>query len=163
MKILKILEINHLDKKGNILYKNQNLNNILHKQGEEFILQSIFGSLQIPNEYYLGLDSRTLLSRNDNMSTLSGLEPSVNGYTRQTVIKSNFSFITNAAGDHQANSPTVLFRATSGSWGPVRNIFLTTTAGSTGFLISTVPLGSNLIVNQDEVISLRIGLAISNA
>jgi hypothetical protein len=162
MKILKILEINHFDVKGKLLYQNKNLDNILHKQGEEFILRCLFGGVQIPNEYYLGLDSRTQLSRNDNISQLSNLEPSLNGYTRQTVENSNFSFVTNAAGDFQANSPTVLFRATSGSWGPVRNIFLASSPGYSGSLISTVPLGNNIIVSNNEVISLRIGLAISN-
>lgn len=161
--IMKVLEVSHFNKNGDILYREENLNNILHAQGEEFILKVLFGGLALPTQYYLGLDSRSALSASTSMSDLSSLEPSASGYSRQSVAVSNFSFITNGSGNYQANSPVVLFRAVGGAWGPVRNIFLTTQAGYSGYLVSTVPLGSNLTVQNGEIVSMRIGLALSNS
>lgn len=161
--IMKVIEVYHFDKKGHCLYKNTNINNILHGEGEEFILKVLFGGNSIPSQYYLGLDSRSTLSRTDTVGSLSSLEPTTSGYIRQTVDANSFSFITNDSGNYQANSPVVLFRAVSGSWGPVRNIFLTDQAGYGGKLISSVPLGSNLIVQAGEIISMRIGLALASS
>lgn len=161
--IMKVIEVCHFNKSGNCLYKNSNINNILHEEGEEFILRVLFGGNSIPSQYYLGLDSRSTLSRTDTVGSLSSLEPTTSGYIRQTVDANSFSFITNNSGNYQANSPVVLFRAVSGSWGPVRNIFLTDQAGYGGKLISSVPLGSNLIVQAGEIISMRIGLALSSS
>lgn len=160
---MKVLEISHFNKNGETLYQEKNINNILHSQGEEFMLKILFGGLSLPSQYFLGLDSRSTLSASTTMSDLSSLEPSASGYSRQSVAINNFSFITNGSGNYQANSPVVLFRAVGGAWGPVRNIFLTTQAGYSGYLISTVPLGSNLTVQDGEIVSMRIGLALSNS
>jgi hypothetical protein len=159
---MKVLEISHLSKEGSVLFNKKNINNILHLQGEEFILKSLFGGLSIPEEYYLGLDARTTLLSTNTLASISGLEANSGGYTRQIVGAGGFSFVTDETGNYQANSPVVLFRATSGSWGPVRNIFVATQAGYSGYLISSVPLGTNLIVQQGEIISMRIGLALRN-
>lgn len=161
--IMKILEICHFNENKQILFKKTNLDNILHGEGEEFILKVLFGGTSIPSQYYLGLDSRSTLTRADGMGSLSTLEPTTSGYTRQTVNSNSFSFVSNQSGNYQANSPVVLFRAVNGSWGPVRNIFLTNQAGYGGKLISSVPLGSNLIVQSGEIISMRIGLALSSS
>jgi hypothetical protein len=138
LKIMKVLEVNHLGKNGETLYENK-------------------------TEYYLGLDSRTALARSNGIATLSNLEPSANGYSRQNVGPTSFTFVSNELGDYQANSPVVLFRAVGGSWGPVRNIFLSTQGAYSGYLISSVPLGSNLTVQDGEIISIRIGLALRNS
>lgn len=161
--IMKVLEFCHFNKDGKVLFKKNNINNILHAEGEEFILKVLFGGTAIPTQYYLGLDSRSSLSRSDGIGSLSTLEPTTSGYIRQTVNSNSFSFVTNQSGNYQANSPVVLFRAVSGSWGPVRNIFLTNQAGYGGKLISSVPLGSNLIVQDGEIISMRIGLALASS
>ena len=163
LRIMKVLEINHINKNGDILYQNKNLGNLLHLQGEEFILKALFGGVALPSEYYLGLDARTVLGRGDEIADLSSLEPSANGYTRQNVGPASFTFVTNSTGDYQANSPVVLFRATGNSWGPVRNIFLATQGAYSGYLISSVPLGSNLTVQDGEIISIRIGLGLRNS
>lgn len=158
--LLEILEIKHFDKNDNLIFSKNNIKNTLHKQGEEYILKVLFGGESIPNEYYLGLDSRTSISSNDTLQTVSSNEPSLNGYSRQSISNSSFSFIINSEENYQANSPVVLFRATGGSWGIVRNLFLSTSSSSTGSLISSVPLGTNLVVADGEIISMRIGLAL---
>jgi hypothetical protein len=82
---------------------------------------------------------------------------------RQSVNTSSFAFVTNSLGDYQANSPVVIFRAVGGSWGPVKNIFLTTQPNNTNaYLISSVPLGANLTLQDQEMVSMRIGVALRN-
>lgn len=161
--IMRVLDVSHFDKNGKLLFNKNNIDNILHSEGEEFILKVLFGGSSVPSQYYLGLDSRSTLLRADTIGNLSTLEPTTSGYIRQTVNSNSFSFVTNQSGNYQANSPVVLFRAVSGSWGPVRNIFLTNQAGYGGKLMSSVPLGSNLIVQDGEIISMRIGLALSSS
>lgn len=158
--LLKVLEIKHLDKNNKIKFVKNNINNLLHQTGEEYILKVLFGGQSIPNEYYLGLDSRSVISRIDTLNTISNNEPILNGYSRQNINNSSFSFITNEEDNYQANSPVVLFRATGGSWGPVKNLFLATSLANNGYLISSVPLGVNLIVANGETVSMRIGLAL---
>ena len=158
--LLEILEIKHFDKNNNLIFSKNNIKNTLHKQGEEYILKVLFGGEDIPNEYYLGLDARTGISSDDTLQTASSNEPFLNGYSRQSISNSSFSFAVNSEGNYQANSPVVLFRATGGSWGIVRNLFLSTSLSSTGSLISSVPLGTNLVVANGEVVSMRIGLAL---
>ena len=162
-RIMQVLEISHLDKYGKVLYQNSNLNNIIHTEGEEFILKILFGGASIPASYYLGLDSRSSLTRSDSISQISSFEPSSSGYVRQSVNTSSFAFVTNSLGDYQANSPVVIFRAVGGSWGPVKNIFLTTQPNNTNaYLISSVPLGANLTLQDQEMVSMRIGIALRN-
>jgi hypothetical protein len=160
--IMKVLEVSHLSENGDLLFNKKNINNILHLQGEEFMLKALFGGQSIPTEYYLGLDARTTLVTTNSISSLSGLEPSSGGYARQNVNANSFSFVTDETGNYQANSPIVLFRSTTATWGPVRNIFLATQAGYNGYLISSIPLGTNLTVQPGEIVSMRIGLALRN-
>jgi hypothetical protein len=159
---MRVLELSHLSEHGDVLFKTNNIDNILHVQGEEFILKALFGNVEIPSEYYLGLDARTNLLTTNSISGISGLEPSTAGYSRQNITAESFSFVLGEDGNYQANSPVVLFRATTGSWGPVRNIFLATAPLYSGYLISSVPLGTALTVQQGEIVSMRIGLGLRN-
>lgn len=160
---MRLLDISHFSENGDLLFNKKNIDNILHLQGEEFILNVLFNELEKPTEYYLGLDSRTTLLSTNSISTLSGLEPNGNGYSRQSVESNSFTIFTDESGNYQANSPVVLFRATSSFWGPVRNMFISTQGGYSGYLISSVSLGSDLIVRSGEIISIRIGLGLRNS
>lgn len=162
--IMKILEVKHINKNGRILYEEQNIKNILHISGEDFILNSLFAGRKLPDNYYLGLDSRSSLSFTDTTSGLYGKEPSSNGYGRQSILSNNFSIIDLNNGHKQANSPTVLFKAINGSWGPVKNIFL-----STGFgyddrvvLISSASLSNTISVSDGEIVTMKMGMLLSN-
>lgn len=161
--LMKLLEISHFSENGDVLFNKKNINNILHLQGEEFILSTLFAGLERPAEYYLGLDSRTTLLTTNSLSSLSGLEPNGNGYSRQNIESDAFTIFTDETGNYQANSPVVLFRATSSFWGPVRNMFIATQGGYSGYLISSVSLGSELTVRSGEIISIRIGLGLRNS
>jgi hypothetical protein len=162
--IMKILEINHLNKKGDVIYEEKNIKNMLHITGEDFVLKSLFTGQQIPNNYYLGLDSRSLLSFTDTISNLFGAEPAANGYGRQSIPYNNFSIIELNNGHKQANSPTVLFKAIGGQWGPVKNIFLSTGLGygSNAVLISSASLSNTITVSDGEIVTMKMGMLLSN-
>ena len=114
--IMKVLELEHVGRDGNILHREENLLNIIHAQGEDLILKILFAGQAVPENYYLGLDFRSVLDRTQTIGDLFGWEPTTNAYTRQTVKSDNFSVTTMSSG-RQANSPTILFRASGGSWG----------------------------------------------
>lgn len=159
--ILKIIEIAHLNVLGEEIWSARNVFNLLHEEGEEFLLRAAFTggpvSTVIPEEYYLGLDNRSTPLAADTMDDLVG-EPTSNGYARQP-ISSSGDFSINFESNHFiATSPIVAFRATGGNWGPVSNLFLTTSDDNTGFLISTAPLTAPVTVNSGESITMRIGL-----
>lgn len=161
--IMEILEFNHFDSKGKILYKENNIKNMLHVGGEDFILKTLFVGQTLPANYYLGLDSRSSLSFSTLIADLAGQEPAINGYQRQSVASNNFS-MTEVNGHKQANSPVVLFRATNGTWGPVRNIFLCNGLGynSTISLISSASLSNSITVADGEIITMKMGMLLSN-
>jgi hypothetical protein len=161
--LMKVLEIRHETKDGKLLWKEENLYNLLHTEGEEFILRALFLGQPIPANYYLGLDNRITLDVGDDQSTaITNGEPTVNGYVRQSVVSDIFTISINSNGFNQANSPIVSFQASGGSWGPVRNIFLTNVADASGFLIASAPLTSTIIVSDSEIVSMRLGMALKD-
>ena len=163
--ILKILEIQHKSPQGDVLWEDRNIHNILHQDGEEFLLRAAFtGGVEstiVPEEYYLGMDNRLLVTAEDNLDSLIG-EPSSGGYDRQAV-NSSGDFSVNFENDHWvAVSPIVAFQATTGNWGPVGNLFLTDQSGSTGFLISTAVLSTSISVNSGDSVTVRIGMQLKD-
>jgi hypothetical protein len=156
--IMKMLEIKHYSKDGDVIWEDHNILNLLHTDGEEFILQALFNGEPIPVAYYLGLDNRSDLSVEDTMDSLT-TEPAGSGYLRQPVLSSGeFTFAVTNAGYTQAQTPIVEFNASGGSWGPVANIFLSTEADSSGFLISSLTLSSPVTLNDGERVTVRMGL-----
>lgn len=162
--ILTIIEIQHRDSKGNILWEQKNINNLLHQEGEEYLLRAAFtggqSSTVIPENYYLGLDNRQNISATQTLDDLIG-EPSSGGYERQAVTSSG-DFVINFQNSHYiATSPIVAFRATVSSWGPVSNLFLTTTDDNSGYLISTAVLESPVTLVAGDNVTMRIGMRLA--
>lgn len=163
--IMKILDIQKWDVDGALLWEDKNIKNLLHLEGEEFILRSVFtgGSISniIPENYYLGLDNRMAVSVEDTMDDLIG-EPAGGGYTRQSISSLN-GFSVNLDSDHwQATSPIVAFNSTFSSWGPVSNLFLTDKIDNSGSLISTAILESPVAVEIGQQVTMRIGLLLKD-
>lgn len=159
--IMKIIEVQHVDQSGKVLWAQKNILNLLHSEGEEFLLRAAFtggkASTIIPDNYYLGLDNRQAVVEADEMSDLIG-EPVGGGYERQEVASSG-DFAINFEDDHFiATSPIVAFRSTTGSWGPVSNLFLTDKNDDSGYLISTAILDSAIILNPGDAVTMRIGM-----
>ncbi len=162
--IMKVLWIKQW-REGQIIWEAENIRNILHKDGESFILRAVFqGGVQsqvIPENYYIGLDSRFSLSAEDNLGSLIG-EPAGNGYVRQAVSSSGDFEVTLEESNYRATSPIVAFTAAIGGWGPVLNIFLTDSTTSSGNLISSAALPSALSVAAGDTVTMRIGLVLKD-
>jgi hypothetical protein len=162
--ILKIIQIQHLDVDGSVLWEQRNVHNLLHLDGEEYLLRAAFlggrDSTVIPDNYYLGLDNRTSISVDQTVDDLVG-EPVSGGYERQSVSSSG-DFGINLEDSHFiVTSPIVAFRATSGPWGPVQNLFLTTAADDSGFLVSTAVLDSPVSLSLSQSVTMRIGITLT--
>jgi len=158
---MKILEVRHLNCKGEVLMEQHDLRNLLHLEGEDFMLRACFvgGRISnvIPDFYYLGLDNRLNVMSDNTMDDLIG-EPVGGGYQRQQ-IASQGDFSINLEGEHFiATSPIVAFRSTTGSWGPVSNLFLTNAADNSGSLISTVILQTPVSMSPGDTVTMRIGM-----
>lgn len=162
--ILKILEIQQW-RDDQVIWEARNINNLLHLEGEEFLLRAAFtggqSSTVIPVNYYLGLENRSTLSIEDTLNTLL-TEPSTNGYTRQIVHSSgDFTAVVNQVTGHwQAVSPIVAFRASGGNWGPVQNLFLCTSVDNSGLLISSVRLPTAITVTAGDQVTMRMAITL---
>jgi len=163
--IMTVLEMEHLDPSGRLLHREQNIRNMLHQGGEDFILKVLFGGTPLPANYYVGLDSRTSLVASSTISELYGPEPSSNAYERQKIQSDNFSVAAGPSGDRRATSPTVLFKAIGGSWGPVKNIFLSTGLGysSSVVLVSSASLSRTITVSDGEIITMKMAMSLSGS
>jgi len=161
--IMKISEFCHLDKNGKIVYKEENILNLIHLAGEELILKILFAGEPVPSNYYIGLDSRSSLDSSLGIGSVFGYEPNQNSYERQKVPSDSFSIIINTNSRRQANSPTLLFKAIGGQWGPVQNIFLTTALGygTNSVLISSAKLSRQINLLDGEIITMRMAMALS--
>ena len=165
--MITIQEIGLLSSTGELLWKKENLHNMLHDDGEEFIINVLFGGVGVPSFYYFGLDNRTSLSSTDTMSSLVN-EPSVNGYARQKIASgssinnaSQFTIMTEPP--FTAQSSILFFSANNnGSWGPVSNLFMTDKSDNSGYLISSVPLSTTITVAQGTSIYVRMGFQLSD-
>ena len=176
--LMTVLEVSHHNEYGEVLFKKYNLKNILHSEGEEYILKTLFTNDYTPiraetnlptfvvTSYYMGLDNRSSLSTSQSLTDIEDLETNGTGYTRQQVGKNSFQIIENSNGNYQANSPTIQFNCSGGTW-TAKNIFLATSYSQlfTGpkKVISSVPLGSTLVISNGETVSMRIGLALKTS
>lgn len=174
---MRLMTVNNFylkDKNGKITYKQNNIKNMLHKQGDGYILYGLFGDkTRIVTDYYVGLDARTTILRTDTLSSLVN-EPSTNGYLRQKISSGLGVGGWSIASPHDsepedeyvAKSGSIFFSATNSSgsvgWGPVKNIFLSTSSGSGGLLISSAALNESISVNSGESIVLEMSLTLSN-
>ncbi len=157
--LLTILEISHV-RDGKVIWQDKNLRNTFHTTGEEFLLKAVFSGLALPDYYYLGLDDRTAITIADEMGDLVD-EPSANGYLRQTVDVDGWTVSLNS-GVNRGLSPIITFVASGGSWGPVRNLFLTTASDDSGYLVASVPLSAAATLESGDNISMRMGLSLQD-
>jgi hypothetical protein len=154
------------DKDGNILWSEPWIDNILHDEGEIYILSAAFdtdlsGYGAPPANLYLGLDNRTTPAEADTLASLSG-ETSGNGYARVALPTTTGFTIAANAPYNQATSNTAVFTST-GTIGPAKNRFLcthitATTSGTGQRLIASVALASTRTLNNTDVLNTNIVL-----
>lgn len=116
---------------------------MIHNEGEQYIVQVLFSGEQSLSTLYAGLDDRETLAETDTLADLTD-EPSGNGYAREVLAvgTANFTTAQNVDGDWQVVTRALLFKATGGNVGPVRNIFLATSTDDSGKLIASMVLSS---------------------
>lgn len=156
---MKILDIQHLGENGELLWESKDIKNLMHQDGEEYLLRIAFTGGTVPTNYHLGLDNRSVNLSNQDMDDLVG-EPSGNGYQRQQVASSGEFLLSLESNHYVAKSPIVAFRATTDSWGPVSKLFLTDQSDDSGYLISTADLGAERTIAAGQSITMRIGMSL---
>ena len=153
-----------------VIFEKNNIHNVLHVQGEEQILNALFvgGSISnnyIPSFYYLGLDNRSTVSETDTYASISGEPETSTGYARQGISStSGFSVVTSGS-TVKAKSNLIAFSATTTSWGPVKNLFLTNVVSGSPVsarLYSTIEIGSSITVSVGDQISLIFSMSLKN-
>lgn len=154
------------DAEGHILWSEGWVDNILHDEGEIYILSAAFdtdltGYGAPPANLYLGLDNRTTPAEADTLASLSG-ETSGNGYARVALSSTTGFTISASAPYNQATSSTATFTST-GTIGPAKNRFLcthitATTSGTGQRLIASVALSTTRTLNNTDVLNTNIVL-----
>jgi hypothetical protein len=153
-----------------VIFEKYNIHNILHVQGESQILKALFtgGSVSnnyIPSFYYLGLDNRAAITENDTYASISGEPSTTTGYARQGISSTSGFTIVTSGTTVKAKSNLIAFSATSSSWGPVKNIFLTNVVSGTpasAVLYSSIEIGSAITVAAGDQISLIFSMSLKN-
>jgi hypothetical protein len=159
--IMKVLEVRHI-RNNKVIWEDCDLYNMLHAEGQEILLNAVFAGGSIPSSYYLGLDNRSSLAVTDNLADLL-TEPSTNGYTRFTAsASSDFTISSDISGNFKSQSVLLTFIAAGGSWGPVKNLFMSSSLDNAGKLISSVALSEALTLVDGDIINLRINLSLTD-
>ena len=159
------MESFHYNKDGKLLWHDPLRSNILHDEGELYILSAAFdtdlaGYGAPPASLYIGLDNRNTggaLAETDTLGMAGFAEPTGNGYARQGVSTATGFSLSAVAPYQQAQSATVTFAASGGSIGPVRNRFLCTVgSGTAGKLIASVPLSQSRTLASGDSLQTNI-------
>ncbi len=161
--LMRVLWFEHV-RDGKIIYREEDILNVLHTQGSAFVLKAMFmggnsPNAFIPSNYYLGLDSRATIAVSDTMENVQA-EPFVNGYIRQPVSSLTGFSLSVVGGIYQAASQIVTFSATGGSWGPVVNIFLSDKLNTAGTLISSAKLTNPVTVQSGDSVNMRMAMSL---
>jgi len=160
--IMKIIDVQHI-RNGKVIWESENLYNLLHAGGELFFLTCCFendGSFP-PENYYFGLDNRTTVDVVDLMSDLVD-EPVGNGYLRQSVSSSSGFAIDVVNNVYRASSSILTFSATTGGWGPVTTLFLTTRNDNDGVLLASAPLSNEVSLEAGDSFNMRMSLSLKD-
>ena len=160
--LVKLIELKIVDLEGNVLFKKENINNVLQYEGQTLILSCMFGSGTVPTDYYVGLDSRPTVTVGDTMATIqtSGLEPSGYGYARQSLTR-NSNFDIQSSEPPKALSSTITFSATGGSYTATDMFLCTAQTGYSGTLISTVQFGTTITVSPTNLVSMKCAMVLN--
>ena len=157
--LIKVLSVEHRSADGKILWQSKNLHNMLHSEGESFMLEVLFNGGIIPDNYFFGMDSRSSIDIADTMTDIDNVEPDSNGYYRAEVASSGEFVISETDGLYSATSPIISFEASGGHWS-ASNLFLTNENGYSGKLIASVPLGTTITVTSGQIVSVKMVLSL---
>jgi hypothetical protein len=131
----------HIDKYGNILFKEKIKNRIVD-EGEKAIIDIFLrnnDSTYFSTDYfYVGLYYGSI-AEISTLLTVPG-EPSGNGYSRQPIARSSLGWPTMEKdnGDWRAVSSEITIQASGGNVGPISGAFLCTSSDDTGILVCSI-------------------------
>jgi hypothetical protein len=147
--------VEHRNIKGELLYSEEDIPNILHDEGEQAILSAYFdtdlaGFGAPPASLHMGL--RTNASAEGDTLASGLTEVSGTGYGRGAVSTTTGFTLSQVGGDYRATSTNVVFTAT-GTWtGAVALFLCTVTSGTAGKLIASIALSTTrTLVNGDTL------------
>jgi hypothetical protein len=152
------------DKDGNLKWREENIPNLLHDEGEEAILSAYFdtdlsGFGAPPANLYVGLRSDAAAEADTLASGLD--EISGTGYARQAVSTTTGFTLSQSGGDWRATSGSIVFTA-SGTWTAAVGMFVcTVSSGTSGKLIASVALSAtrSLVSGDTLTTSCYVGLS----
>jgi len=159
MQLMTINNFTILDKHKNIIFEQKNIKNIVHQQGEQYMLNALFKQGDIATSYWVGLDNRVTLGSSDTTTSITGEPLSQTSYKRQEIASWSTPFLSNGA--YAVKSNAIVFDASLVGWGPVNNIFLTT-AKSSGILISSARLSQTVILTAGNSVIMDMSLSLTN-
>lgn len=164
MHLLRVDWIKHI-RDGEVLWEEKNIDNVLHKRGEEFMLRALFTggndpNALIPDDYFFGLDNRSTVQADDDFVNILG-EPNGSGYARQTVSSLGEITVAEENGVLRAITSIITFRAISGTWGPVQNLFFTDRGDNNGFLIASVAATAAFNVIDGDSVTMRMSIGLT--
>jgi hypothetical protein len=165
--LVKIDEIKLISKEGIVLWEDKDLYNVVHYEGQQYMLSCLFSGMAIPSNYSIGLDNRATPAAGDVYANLTayGEPSSANGYARSSVGSDSFTVEkeSSTSSNYIAKSLVISFKCDTGSW-TIRNMFLTATtlvgSTNTNFLISSIALkgGNTITVSAGNLISMRMSM-----
>lgn len=170
--VLHIAKIEHRNKNGELLWSDENLVNLLHDEGEQYILSAAFatgmtGYGAVPATLYLGLDtSARTLAETDTLALVTE-NIADNGYSRKPlstagtgVVGQDF-VIVQPATFYQAQSSIQQWACVNAAWTTITKLFLATSLDNTGKLICSVPLSLSRTLAVGDTINAAIYIGLS--
>ena len=160
------------DKNGKEKWREENLVNMLHDEGEQAILSAFFATTMSgygapPANLYLGLDTSTrTLAEADTLAVVT--ENSGKGYARAalstagTGLTGQDFYITQPTTYYQAQSKTITWTCSESAWTAVTKLFLcTVSTGTAGKLICSVALSTTRTLNPGDTIQCAMYIGLS--
>ena len=141
-----------VDKNGRELWR-EHVTNLLHDEGEEFIVKTMFPETKsVPTTYYMLIDDRVTIAEADTLPPTG--EPSVGGYARQPINSDATDFTAvQDSGDWQVTTKTVSWTPSGADLPSVRNLGFAETLNDTGAFISSVALSAPRVVKDGDTLN----------
>lgn len=153
----------------------KNLSNVLHFEGEQYILAAAFNTAMrehegTPEFLYVGIDNRETVTPAQTLTDVVAAEPTLGSYQRAPIsTKDGFaSGWVRVKGKKDDSifilNRTLTFRAEGGDIGRVKHYFLTTAAqGANGKLIMTTPMKKPFDFDEDWSIKADFTISLREA
>jgi hypothetical protein len=147
------------DNYKNIIFEQKNIKNIVHQLGEQYMLNALFKQGDIASSYWVGLDNRVTLGSTDTVASITGEPLPQTSYKRQEITSWSSPYLLN--GSYAVKSSSIVFDASLVGWGPVNNIFLTTSK-SGGILVSSARLSQTVALTAGDSVIMDMSLSLTN-